>query len=153
MDDTNPKDLLGIKKVRLSLVPPSSIIYEASAFEDGADKYGPYNWREKKVRLSIYVDAFKRHVDQFWDGEDFAADSKKHHLAHAKACLGIIIDALETGNLVDDRPIKGPASRLIEELKVKKELTNIKEPVIITTDDSEFLNKVLREKNNGYPKS
>lgn len=120
LDETNPKDLLGIKKIRLSLVPPSSIIYEASAMEDGADKYGPYNWRLKKVRCSIYIDAFRRHVDQFWDGEDFAKDSKKHHLAHAKACLGIIIDALETGNLIDDRPVKGPASNLIDRLKKKK---------------------------------
>lgn len=119
-DETNPKDLLGIKKIRLSLVPPSSIIYEASAMEDGADKYGPYNWRKKKVKLSIYIDAFKRHVDQFWDGEDFAIDSKKHHLAHAKGCLGIIIDAIETGNLIDDRPPKGPASDLIERLKKKE---------------------------------
>jgi hypothetical protein len=136
-DNTNPKDRLGIKKVRLSLVPPSSIIYEASAFEDGADKYGPYNWREKKVRLSIYVDAFKRHVDQFWDGENFAQDSKKHHLAHAKACLGIIIDALETGNLVDDRPKKGVASELIERLKIEKELTKPKDSATIETPSKE----------------
>ena len=53
----NPKDRLGLKKVRLSLVPPSSIIYQALAMEDGAVKYGPYNWRENKVIASIYIDA------------------------------------------------------------------------------------------------
>lgn len=104
---TNPKDLIGIKKPRLSLVPPVSILYEALAMQDGAEKYGPYNWRVKKVQASIYVDALKRHLDAWFDGEENAEDSKVPHLGHAKACLGILIDAQETGNLVDDRPPKG----------------------------------------------
>lgn len=119
-DETNPKDRLGVLKPRLSLVPPASTLYEALAMEDGANKYGPYNWRQKKVKLSIYIDAFKRHVDSFWDGEDNASDSGKPHLAHAKACLGIIIDALETGNLIDDRPTKGTMSALVEKFTKKK---------------------------------
>lgn len=129
MDDTtNPKDLLGIKKVRLSLVPPSSTIYQATAMENGAEKYGPYNWRKKKVIASIYVDACKRHLDSWLDGEEFADDSKVHHLAHALGCLGIIVDAKETGNLIDDRPTPGAASQLIERLKVQKELTKVEDP-------------------------
>jgi hypothetical protein len=27
------------------------------------------------------------------------------HLGHAKACLGILLDAEATGNLIDDRPL------------------------------------------------
>lgn len=50
-------------------------------------------------------------------------DSKKPHLAHALACLGIIVDAKESGNLIDDRPLPGPASRLIAELEQKKKGT------------------------------
>lgn len=119
LDETNPKDRLGIMKPRLSLVSPASTLYEALAMEDGANKYGPYNWRQKKVKLSIYIDACKRHLDSYWDGEDNARDSKKPHLAHAKACLGIIIDALETGNLIDDRPTKGVMSDLIERFTKK----------------------------------
>jgi hypothetical protein len=117
---TNPKDLLGIKKVQLNLVPPSSIIYQALAMEDGARKYGPYNWRQNKVITSIYVAAAMRHLQSYWDGEENASDSGKPHLAHALACLGIIVDAKETGNLVDDRPLPGAASRLISELEQKK---------------------------------
>jgi hypothetical protein len=117
---TNPKDLLGIKKVQLNLVPPSSIIYQALAMEDGAKKYGPYNWRENKVIASIYVAAAMRHLQQWYDGEELAADSQKPHLAHALACLGIIVDAKETGNLVDDRPLPGAASSLIARLEQKK---------------------------------
>jgi hypothetical protein len=118
----NPKDRLGLNKVRLSLVPPSSIIYQALAMEDGAVKYGPYNWRENKVVVSIYIDAAMRHLQSYFDGEECAQDSKKPHLGHALACIGIIVDALETGNLVDDRPKPGAAARLIAELEAKKRL-------------------------------
>lgn len=119
-DETNPKDLVGAKKTRLSLVPPSSLIYQALAMEDGAAKYGAYNWREKKVSLSIYIDAAIRHLLAYYDGEEFAPDSKKPHLAHALATIGIIIDALETGNLIDDRPKPGKAAEIIERFRKKE---------------------------------
>lgn len=118
-DTTNPKDRLGIKKVQLNLVPAASVIYQALAMEDGARKYGPYNWRAKKVIASIYVAAAERHLKAWYDGEECAADSGKPHLAHALACLGIIVDALETGNLVDDRPLPGAASKLIAKFEKK----------------------------------
>lgn len=121
LDLTNPKDKIGIKKVQLNLIPPAALIYEALAMEDGAQKYGSYNWREKKVRASIYYAAFLRHVFAWFDGEELAEDSKKPHLGHARACMGILIDAYETGNLIDDRPKKGPTSKLIKKhLKKKK---------------------------------
>lgn len=113
---TNPKDLIGIEKPPISLVPPVSVIYEAMALRDGAAKYGPYNWRANKVQASIYIDAFNRHVMAWLDGEDFARDSGVHHLAHAKACLGIILDAEANGSLVDDRPQTGATSKVLQEL-------------------------------------
>ncbi len=117
---TNPKDLLGIKKVQLNLVPASSIIYQALAMEDGARKYGPFNWRSNKVIASIYIAAAMRHLQAWQDGEELAEDSQKPHLAHALACIGIIVDAKETGNLVDDRPLPGAASKLIAEWEKNK---------------------------------
>lgn len=117
---TNPKDLLGIKKVQINLVPPSSIIYQAQAMEDGAVKYGPFNWRKNKVKTTIYVAAAMRHLMAFADGEENAPDSGKPHLGHALACLGILVDAKETGNLVDDRPTAGAASALISRLEEAK---------------------------------
>lgn len=119
MDETNPKDLIGIKKPRLSLVSPAGILYEALAMANGADKYGPYNWRDKKVQVMIYLEACMRHLLAYQDGEEVAADSKVPHLAHAKACLGIIIDALETGNLIDNRPKPGAMAALIEKFTKK----------------------------------
>ena len=111
----NPKDLLGIKKVPLHLVPASSTIYQALAMADGAKKYGPYNWRGNKVIASIYIAACKRHLDAWFDSsEELADDSKIPHLGHALACIGIIVDAYETGNLKDDRPVPGATARLLK---------------------------------------
>lgn len=121
---TNPKDLLGIKKVQLNLVPTSSTIYQALAMEDGAQKYGAFNWRENKVIASIYVAAALRHLAAWYDGgEELASDSKKPHLGHALACIGIIVDAFETGNLVDDRPKPGASPQLIAKWEQKKKET------------------------------
>ncbi len=116
---TNPKDLLGIKKCPLGLVPPALKIATAPAMADGARKYGPYNWRENAVRLSIYLDAIERHLNAYRDGENVAPDSKISHLAHMAACLAIIFDAEGIGKLIDDRPVSGPAPALMEAQVVK----------------------------------
>jgi hypothetical protein len=44
-DMTNPKDLMGLTKVQVGLFPAAGVILGALAMEDGAAKYGPYNWR------------------------------------------------------------------------------------------------------------
>jgi Domain of unknown function (DUF5664) len=113
-DTTNPKDLIGLTKPRLDLVPPALEIHVARAMENGAAKFGPYNWRDKKVRATVYIAAAKRHLIQYLDGQDLASDSGVHHLAHAAACCGILLDAEATGSLLDDRPAKGAAAQLIE---------------------------------------
>ena len=113
----NPKDALGAAKVPLSLVPPSAVIHCAEAFRNGAEKYGPYNWREKDVKASIYVDAALRHIYSWFDGEECAQDSGVHHLGHAMACLAILIDAYETKGLEVDIPSeKGVAADLLNSL-------------------------------------
>ena len=43
------------------------------------------------------------HLNAWAEGEEAAPDSGVHHLGHARACLGILLDAQETGNLIDDR--------------------------------------------------
>lgn len=112
--DTNPKKALGLKKVQLGLVPQSSIIYQALAMQDGARKYGPYNWRINKVDTMTYIHAAYRHLGAYLDGEELTPDTGVPNLGAVLACIGIIIDAKETGNLVDDRPVKGAAGKLIE---------------------------------------
>lgn len=102
---SNPKDLLGAKKPSLSKIPAVALLWESLAMMDGAGKYDPYNWRANAVVASIYVDAAKRHLDLWFEGQRVADDSGCHHLGHARACLGILLDAESTGNLIDDRPI------------------------------------------------
>ena len=114
-EDANPKDLVGIKKPRISLIPPASLIYQSLAMQDGAFKYGPYNFREKPVSMMIYLDAILRHTLQVLDGEWLTEDSKIPHLSGILGSAGIIADAHETGNLLDDRPNPGAATKLILE--------------------------------------
>jgi len=103
-DKTNPKDLLGVKKVSITKLPAVAIAWAAMAMMDGAKKYGPYNWREKKVRASIYIDAAFRHLTEWFEGQERAEDSNIHHLGHAMACCAILLDAQANGCLEDDRP-------------------------------------------------
>lgn len=85
---------------------------------DGARKYGPFNWRGNAVVASIYIDALIRHAMSWFEGEECADDSGVHHLGHAIACLGILLDAQETGNLIDDRPGKDAvATRVLKRLQ------------------------------------
>jgi hypothetical protein len=112
----NPKDLMGAKKVPLGQVPPVAIAHESCAFLDGALKYGFRNWRGKKVSALIYIDAVRRHLSAWEEGEEIAPDSGVHHLGHARACLGILLDAQETGNLIDDR-VPGAYGKVAERLK------------------------------------
>lgn len=103
--DGNPKSLQGAKKFSLRYLPLSANIAVNQAFEDGAKKYGAANWREKGVATTVYVDAALRHIMQYFDGgQKLAADSGVHNLGHAMACLAIIIDAEQEGQLIDDRP-------------------------------------------------
>jgi len=120
---SNPKDIQGERKVALSLVPPVSLLHCAMAMMDGARKYGPYNWRKNNVQAMIYASAAKRHLEAWIDGEELAPDSLAHHLGHGMACLAILLDAQESGNLIDNRPVKGSfarvAARLAKQLRKK----------------------------------
>ncbi len=111
---TNPKDRIGLLKPPVHLVPSVAIIHEAGAFENGAAKYGPFNWRDETVSASIYLAACYRHLMAWYDGEDIAEDSGVHHLGHARACLAIVLDAMASGKLVDDRPTAGFSPQLLK---------------------------------------
>lgn len=131
IEGTNPKDLLGMKKPQMWLNPRAALVWMAKAFEFGGYGlnalgervreigYGPYNWRTKPVKATVYIAAMERHLAEYLDGDDLASDSKVPHLGHIMACAAILIDATELGNLVDDRPTKGPVARLLTALTLK----------------------------------
>jgi hypothetical protein len=145
--DTNPKSKFGATKPSLGLVPPVAIAHAAMAFEEGAAKYGPFNWRKDPVSAMTYVNAAKRHLDNYLDGEEYTQDSllspeelatlaellfkrgsgdlipedgavgAVHNLGAVIACCAILLDAWTCGTLINDRPAPGGSSALQEALR------------------------------------
>jgi Domain of unknown function (DUF5664) len=99
----NPKDRLGAAKPSMGLIPVAAMDSVARVMELGAKKYGPYNWRSKKIMLMVYAHAALRHIFKWIGGETIDKESGQPHLAHAAACCLIALDALATGNAVDNR--------------------------------------------------
>lgn len=117
-DGSNPKDAFGRAKPSLRFIPPAALIPMAMAMEDGADKYGMFNWRKDPVSISTYYDAALRHLLEFWDGHDHTADTRVHQLGAVMACCGIILDAMAQGVLIDDRtPFAGQFGELCDQHK------------------------------------
>lgn len=102
--DGNPKTAAGLLKTPLRLVPTIGIEAEARVFRLGAAKYGAYNWRELNVSCSVYYEAAMRHLFAWFNGEDIDPESGELHIAHVRACMGILLDAEAHGKLNDDRP-------------------------------------------------
>lgn len=100
--ESNPKDAIGSTKLQLGLIPYTFIAEVALAFTDGKGKYGAHNY-VYGVRASVYLDAVKRHIERYIQGQQFDPDGT-HNLANAGACLAILIDAEANGVLNDDRP-------------------------------------------------
>jgi hypothetical protein len=89
-------------KPPVSYVPQELILGAARAFEFGAKKYSPHNWR-KGIPASELYSALQRHMMAWISGEDFADDSKLNHLDHAAACLGMLMHTVQTKPNLDDR--------------------------------------------------
>lgn len=100
---TNPKDAIGCDKLPFHLWPETATALGCLALLDGACKYGRSNFRAIGVRASIYYDACRRHLNAWFEGENTDPDSGLPHLAHALACLAILVDAGVSGKMTDDR--------------------------------------------------
>lgn len=112
---TNPKDSIADTRLPLGAVPSIVSIMASLGFAEGALKYGRFNWRIAGVRSSVYKHAMQRHMEKWWEGEDFDPLTKVPHLASVICCAGIIEDARQLGKLNDDRPPKAPAARSIRQ--------------------------------------
>lgn len=99
----DPKGAAGAKKAPMWLLPASAMRETAWVHKHGADKYGPFNWREGSVCSSTYISAIMRHLDLWRDGEDNDAESGRSHLASIAASCNILMDAMQCGTLRDDR--------------------------------------------------
>lgn len=103
---SNPKQALGVKKVNYHVVPAPVIAELSVALLEGACKYGSHNWRVVGVRASTYYDACLRHLNSYWEGEEYDKESGIPHLTKAIACLTVLRDSQMMGNHIDDRPPK-----------------------------------------------
>jgi hypothetical protein len=110
LPDTNKKTLAAMNKPKISDVPPIALFALGAAMSDGAKKYGRFNWRDTEVTSSVFYDAILRHLTDWYNGENFADDSKVNHLGHIMASCAILLDAEEHGVLNDDRDTRKPQS-------------------------------------------
>lgn len=136
---TNPKDAIGSDKMPLHLWPETATIMGCLGCLDGMLKYGRANWRDAGIKASIYVDALKRHVDRWFEGEDIDEDSGLPHECHMLACIAIIVDAKAAGRFIDDRQYPGGFVALLKEMtphvKRLKEKHANKDPHHFTIQD------------------
>lgn len=120
MTDTksaNSKEAIGIAKVPLHLISGVVKAYQAIALYLGSVKYGAWDYRDAGARASVYVSALHRHMDKWWEGEEYDQADGTPHLANALACINILIEAKYGGNLVDDRPPSRDLNPLYKEME------------------------------------
>ena len=106
----DPKAKYNGRKVNVQYVPPALIAACSEALDEGRIKYGCAKWRETKTEMMTYLGGVLRHIYSYIDGEDLDPESLtgKTHLAGAVASLAILLDGIAMGNIVDNRPPKGP---------------------------------------------
>lgn len=114
----NPKDAIGRTKWRHYASVPVTVLWELGiAMYEGARKYRRYNYRVARVFASVYLDAAKGHMDQWWEGEDLDPDSGVSHITKAIATLVVMRDAMIQNMLEDDRPPKTDLEKLRADLQ------------------------------------
>lgn len=113
---TNPKDAIGSDKLPVHLWPETATALGCLGLADGALKYGRGNFRAIGVKASIYIDATKRHLNAWFEGEDNDPDSGLPHLAHALATVAILVDAMAADKLTDDRNYRGGYRAWVDKL-------------------------------------
>ena len=92
MTSADTKANVAATKPQLQLMPPAAMAQCCAALSDGAEKYGRFNWRDKKLDRDVYLGAMLRHVFAMLDGEQCAPDSGLDHLAHIMATCAILLD-------------------------------------------------------------
>lgn len=122
----NPKYALGQQKLPMSCLPAAVSAYIALGMYEGDRKHGGYNFRSVgNIDARTYIDAAKRHLDLFLEGEDYDPDSKAnlHHVGKAMSSLTVLLDAILRGVMEDNRPPAMPKGWM-DEINAKVKLLN-----------------------------
>lgn len=89
-------------KPELSLISAVATFKLGQVMTDGRAKYSANNWREG-FNWTRVGDAAKRHVEIWLAGLDNDPDSGRSNLAHAAACIMMLLEFEETHKHLDDR--------------------------------------------------
>ena len=97
---TDPKEQAAQQKAQHYLLPPEFLKQVTAVLEHGADKYGPYNWREGDgIKQDVYISATFRHLLAIMEGEWLDPESGKSHWSHIAATAAIMVDAIKHDKL------------------------------------------------------
>ncbi len=89
-------------KPDLTLLPKAAKDAIAKVFMFGASKYGR-NQYKKGMKWTRLLAATERHLSAFTDGQDNDVESSLNHLAHAGACIMMLLEYYEKNLGQDDR--------------------------------------------------
>ena len=85
------------------MLPPCALDEVGRVFTYGADKYSTRNWELGMEWGRLYA-ASLRHLNAFWWGENSDPDSGLLHLAHAVACIMMLLNYQINSRGTDTRP-------------------------------------------------
>jgi hypothetical protein len=88
-------------KVSFSDLPRLGLWETAKVMNYGRQKYAKFNY-SGKVEVTRLTDALERHLNQYLTGIDID-ESKCHHVAHIAANALMLMDAISTGQAIDNR--------------------------------------------------
>ena len=134
--ESNPKDLVGVTKRPSSTVSQAVMAEVGVGMLEGTLKYGRHNYRAVGVRSSVYYDATRRHIDDWWEGEDLDADSRLSHVTKAICSLVVLRDAMIQGKWHDDRPPKSLLDKKSLDLHVQELMAKYPNPEPVYTEAS-----------------
>jgi hypothetical protein len=92
----------GVKDLRYDLIPVFPLRELARLYGFGVKKYSDRNW-EKGYEWSKSYAALQRHLNAFWGGEDFDAESGVPHLVNAAWHCFALVEWMQTHPEYDDR--------------------------------------------------
>ena len=90
-------------KLRYDLIPADALEQLAGVYTMGARKYGDKNWERGLAFSRIYA-AMMRHLQAWWQGEDYAEDDGQHHLSSVAWGAMALLHYHLSGPCEDDRP-------------------------------------------------
>lgn len=102
----DPKQSQAVKKMQFDAVPISLLLHAQPGNQNGADKYGVYNWLELEdgsMSLNTYLNALQRHLILFRAGQDYTSDTNIHNLDSMISGLAVLRDAMLFNKVKDDR--------------------------------------------------